>query len=372
MQQSVRLVSRYVPLSSLIFGVFAMEHVAHKQRSWERWPFWLRYAPIIPVWLWYCLKARSLWFFTPSNPTITFGGFEGEGKEEMYTLLPPASYPKTVFIQPRLPFLQVLEQVAANGFRYPFVVKPDVGMKGLLFRKIDNEAELEHYHRNVPVLYMLQELVHYPLEVSVFYYRYPDQPKGVITGFIQKEAMSVTGDGEQSLEQLIAAHPIAKLRQEEMHLKHRDHLPTILPKGQIYNLAWAANLNRGATFTNLHDQIDNRLLLVFDAISQPAQFYYGRYDIKCQSIEDLKQGKNISILEYNGSGAEPNHVYQSGYSWFKALGVILHHWKALYRISVANHRKGIPYWSFSKGRQFLKEARKHFKLLEKLDNQIKV
>lgn len=59
-----------------------------KITNWELWNFYLLYAPIAPVWLWYCFKSRSFWFFTPSNPKITFGGFEGEGKKEMYDLLP--------------------------------------------------------------------------------------------------------------------------------------------------------------------------------------------------------------------------------------------------------------------------------------------
>jgi len=49
--------------------------------NWELWPFALRYALISPVWLWYCIRSGSAWFFTPSNPTLTFGGFEGEAKE---------------------------------------------------------------------------------------------------------------------------------------------------------------------------------------------------------------------------------------------------------------------------------------------------
>jgi hypothetical protein len=342
-----------------------------KQRRWERWPFWMKYAPILPVWLWYCLKARSFWFFTASNPTITFGGFEGEGKEEMYRLLPQATYPKTLFIQPGQPFEKVLAAVQQNNFSYPFIVKPDVGMKGLLFRKIDNEEELCGYHQHLPVLYMIQELVDDPLEVSVFYYRHPDQPKGVITGFVQKEVLHVTGNGKSSLRELIEQHPVGRRRIDEMRAKHAAQLSQVLAAGEHYNLAWAANLSRGATFTNLHDQIDDRLLEVFDAISKPAQFYYGRYDLKCRSIEELKESKHFSILEYNGSGAEPNHVYQSGFSWFKALGVFLHHWKALYRISVANHKNGIPYWPFAKGWRFLKQARDHFKLLEELDHKIK-
>ena len=68
------------------------------------------------MWFWYCLKARSLWFFTPSNPTLTFGGFEGESKKEMYEQLPPSSYPKTVYIKPNIPFSEVLQIIKAAGF----------------------------------------------------------------------------------------------------------------------------------------------------------------------------------------------------------------------------------------------------------------
>ena len=108
--------------------------------NWELWPFELRYSLITPVWAWYCLRSRSLWFFSPSNPTITFGGFEGEDKREMYDQLPKELYPKTIYIHPSDDFASVKEQVEKNGFTYPFIVKPDVGMKGILFRKIENEG----------------------------------------------------------------------------------------------------------------------------------------------------------------------------------------------------------------------------------------
>ena len=51
--------------------------------NWELWNFYVLYFPIGPVWLWYCLRSWSFWYFSSSNPTITFGGFEGEGKKEM-------------------------------------------------------------------------------------------------------------------------------------------------------------------------------------------------------------------------------------------------------------------------------------------------
>jgi hypothetical protein len=144
----------------------------------------------------------------------------------------------------------------------------------------------------------------------------------------------------------------------------------LLPKGERYFLTYAANLNRGARFVNLKHEIDENLHQVFDELSHKTHFYYGRYDIKCKSVEDLKQGKNYIILEFNGSGAEPNHVYNAGYSLFQAYEEILMHWKVLFRISRYNHRNGIPYWSFSKGWKFLQESKKHFQILEEWDTKI--
>lgn len=337
--------------------------------NWELWNFYVLYFPIGFVWLWYCLKSRSVWFFSSSNPTITFGGFEGESKREMYDQLPPDSFPKTIYILHDLPFEKVKEKVfTESGFSYPFIVKPDVGMKGILFRKIENEDQLQKYHERIPVEYIVQDLVEMPVEVSVFYYRHPAEMQGTVSGFIQKELLEVYGDGKSSLWELILQHPRAKYRLEEMKHRHESRIDRVFPKGQHFYLSYAGNHNRGARFINLHNQIDDQLLKVFDELSHYTdKFYYGRYDIKCHSIEDLKAGKNYSILEFNGSGAEPNHIYDAHYSIWKAYREILKHWKALYQISKYNHQHGTPYWSYSKGKKFLSQARKHFKMLEKFD-----
>lgn len=346
------------------------KRIWEKINNWEQWPFSLRYLPITPVWLWYCLRSGSLWFFSSSNPTLTFGGFEGEGKKEMYDLLPEGSFPKTIYIQPKDNFENVKAAVAAKGFTYPFCVKPDVGMKGLLFRKIDSEKQLAYYHQQMPVEYILQDLVMYPMEVSVFYYRMPNQQKGVITGFIQKELMEVKGDGQKTLLELVRQHPKAKFKEEEMRIKHADYLHDVITADETFYLTHAANLNRGARFVNLQHLIDDDLLNVFDALSHPTQFYYGRYDIKCASVEDLKKGINYSILEFNGSGAEPNHVYNTKSTLHQAHRVFLAHWKMLYKISRYNHQQGIKYWPFKKGWQFLKDAKKHLRVLEEYDTKI--
>ena len=106
-----------------------------------------------------------------------------------------------------------------------------------------------------------------------------------------------------------------------------------------------------------------------DELSQHSgMFYYGRYDIKCASIEDFKKGKNFSILEFNGAGAGVQHIYANDYSLWKACSVILTHWKMLYKISRYNHKNnGIPYWGFLKGWKHLKAAKKNLMMLLRMD-----
>ena len=326
------------------------------------------FLPISAVWFWYCLRSWSMWFFSSSNPTITFGGFEGEGKKEMYDQLPPHLVPRTIYIMHDLTYQEVIKKIGEAGFTYPFIVKPDVGMKGMLFRKIESEEQLIRYHERIPVEYIVQDLVELPVEVSVFYYRYPDQQIGRVSGFIHKELLQVKGDGVSTLKELIQQHPRARFRMEEMEHRHGHRFNRVITKDEIFYLSYAGNHNRGAHFTNLHNEIDGDLQNVFDELSHYTdKFFYGRYDIKTTSVEDLKKGKNYLILEFNGCGAEPNHIYDCGMSIWKAYGVILTHWKALYQISRYNHKNGVPYWSFKKGWNYLKQAKEHFRMLEKYD-----
>ncbi len=335
---------------------------------WELWPFYVIYAPLCFVWLYYAFKAKSFWFLSPVNPTLEFSGFEGESKKEMYEQLPTHYYPKTLYITAKENVHDVITKMKDANFTYPFITKPQKGMHGLLFRKVENEKQFYQYHQYVPFDYLIQQLVDLPLELSVFHVRYPNETKGKITGLILKDYLAVTGDGTSTLIQLIKKHPKAKYKEAEMRRKHEAHLSDIIEAGKKYYLSIAGNHNRGARFINLHKEIDERLCNVFDKISAEAgQFYFGRYDLKCISVEDLKEGKNISVLEYNGVGAEPNHIYDCGMSYREALKVIVSHWEDMYRIGKINNKKGVPYWNFWKGYTHLIKAKHYFKIMNQYD-----
>jgi hypothetical protein len=348
-----------------------LKNLLRKITNWEAWPFKLIYAPIAPVWLYYILRSGYVWFFTPSNPKLTFGGMEGEPKKEMYDLLPKHLYPPTFNVLPKEDFKSIDEKLTVNKIDYPLIVKPEVGGQGILFRKLDTPEALKHYHSLMPFEYIVQQLVHYPMEVSVFYIRNPQHQKGIVTGFLHKIPLQVIGDDAQTLEQLILNHPKGQKRIEELYIKHKECWNNIIPAGEKYMLSYAANHNRGAQFIDLKEHIDEKLVAVFDKLSHRINdFFYGRYDIMCASIEDLKNGNNFTILEYNGCGAEPNHFYDTGYTLIGAYKEILKHWKALYQISLYNKQQGIQPWPRQKGKKFLSDTRKLYAEMKRVDTMI--
>jgi hypothetical protein len=344
-----------------------IQRSVYRAAHWETWHWLIKYIPMVPFWIMHCLRAKSPWFFTAANPTLTFGGYAGESKMEMYSLLPAHTYPNSFLISPAKSELEVELLFKSTNLTFPVAAKPDVGRMGLMFRKLNSLEELFSYHRQMKVDYILQEFVDLPLEVSVFYYRFPNQEKGTITGFVKKERLSVTGDGVSTLHDLMLNYSRVQFRLEEMQVKHAPMLHSVIALGEIYVLSEALNLSRGGQLISLESEKDERLLELFDGLSHAGKFYFGRYDIKCSSIDDIKKGRNYSILEFNGTGAEPHHVYGNNNSILQAIDILLAHWKILYRISVENNKRGIDYWSLRRGLRHIQRANKHIQILKKLE-----
>lgn len=344
----------------------AFYYISH----WESWHWFAKYVLMGPIWLWYCFRAKSMWFFSSSNPGITFSGYVGETKEEVYKLLPPGTYPDSIFITPSFSLTEVVRLMDEKGLTFPVAAKAASGIMGFMFRRIDSIDQLKQYHAYMPVNYIIQELVTYPIEVSVFYYRYPHHHRGNITGFVKKELPEIIGDGKSTVWQLIQAHPRVQFKLDEMKSKHAKRLHDILPTGEHYALSHAINLSRGGKLISLAKLKDDRLLYMFDSLSHHSgQLLFGRYDIRCQSIECLKDGKDFKILEFNGCGGEPHHVYGNGNTLWQACRILMHHWDIMYKISTYNHLHGFPRWPHKRGAAFLKKSIRHIIRLKKLDKE---
>ena len=103
---------------------------------WEYWPFGILQGPVFVYWLWLSLKARSLFFFSASNPGILSGGMMGESKAEVLRKVPKDIVPKTVLVSLPVDRDTVLRTISENQFSFPVIFKPDIGERGWLVRRI--------------------------------------------------------------------------------------------------------------------------------------------------------------------------------------------------------------------------------------------
>ena len=332
-----------------------------KLTSWEYWPFGIIQAPIFLYWIWYALKERSLLYFSASNPGILTGGMMGESKFDVLSLVPDEVRPKTILIKLPATRAQVLDAIAKNSFIYPIIFKPDLGERGWMVRRINNELEIDQYLTEVKIDFIIQELVDLPLEFGVYYVRFPSEANGFVNSITAKEFLYAEGDGKKTLQQLILEQDRAMLQWETLKKTYQDRLEEVIEAGRRIELVSIGNHCLGTKFLNGNHLITPKLSASFDRISKQVKgFYFGRYDLRCATLVDLENGR-VKIVELNGCGAEPAHIYQPGSSVLEAISVLITHWKNMYRVSIENNKLGVPYLSFKDGREIYRK----FKELKK-------
>jgi hypothetical protein len=317
-----------------------------KLRGWEYWPFGIIQLPVIAYFAWLCIRARSLIFFSASNPGIAMGGMFGESKFDVLKKVPKKYIPKTILIPRPASKESVIKSLELQGFHLPVIFKPDLGERGFMVTRIETENDIAYYLLKMKFDFLVQELVTLPQEYGVFYTRFPNEENGKVTSIVVKEMLSVTGDGTSTLERLIFDKDRAKLQWGTLKKIYSSRLAHILPPGETLELVSIGNHCLGTKFLDGSHLITQELSGLFDGISKQIEgFYFGRYDLRCASITDLYEG-NIKVMELNGCGAEPSHIYHPGYSLRKALSVLFLHWRNIFVIARENTKRGIPYTPF--------------------------
>lgn len=327
----------------------------HQLFHWEYWPMAVVYYPIFPVWFYLAFKARSLFFFNAANPGIKNGGMAMESKKEIYDLLPQQYYPKTILVSENRNVENILLNCQLRGIEFPLIAKPDIGMKSFAVDKISSLEDLKNYMSKMPYPFLLQELIGFPLEIGLFYVRMPNVSSGKITGIVSKEFMSVRGDGASSVLELIKKEPRSHLHLKVLMRKYGDYLHTVLAANEEFILVPYGSHTRGAKFIDITHELDQELIDRMNAIcTNIPGFYFGRLDIRYSSMEEIKKGRNFSIIEINGAGSEPTHIYDPGHSLFFAWNEIIKHWNLMFRVSKMNYNTGHPYLDFKTGLEMLR------------------
>jgi hypothetical protein len=291
-----------------------------------------------------------LFFFGASNPTIKNGGMLMESKIEIDELIPGKYKPQTLFFTANTSIFKIKAAMRDHQLQFPLIVKPDIGMHGKAVIKVHNDLELNNAINQFTVDYIIQPFIPYPKELGIFYVRYPDEQEGFITGIVEKQFVTVKGDGFQTIGQLLMHDPRYVLQLPALRKTLGETLHEILERDKERVLVPYGNHARGALFMDSSHLINLKLVRLMDKVCRSINgFHFGRLDIRFKSLEDLQDDRNWCIIELNGAGSEPTHIYDPKHSIFFAWREIIRHWRMLCRVSMQNRRKGFAYLSFKEG-----------------------
>lgn len=289
-----------------------------------------------------------------------------ESKKAIYNLIPQKYYPKTELIKEGTPLEKIQKIIEDSAIKYPFIAKPDIGLRGSGVKKINTIEDLKAYSQKANFDYVVQDLIPFENEVGIFYVRYPDKKTGRITGIVSKEFLIITGDGISTTEELIKQNPRYELQLRTLQLEYGEKLLNILPEGEKLNLVPYGNHARGAKFIDGSHWISPKLTETINKMCvQIPGFYFGRLDVMYNSWDELENGENFSVVELNGAASEPTHIYDPRHSLFFAWKELARHITYMYEISVQNHKNGVPYLAHKVG---MKEYRLHLEQRKKIVN----
>ncbi len=327
---------------------------------------WLTQLPVLFIWLWHALRARHLFFFTTANPTISTGGVLGESKYHILKHIPSEVLPPTLLVPPDTPATALPAMLQAAGIAFPVVAKPDVGERGWQVAKLHDLEALLAYHARMPAAYLVQAFVDYPEEYAVLYWRMPGQAQGQISSLCVKKHLSVKGDGRHSVAELMAMDVRASLQIERLQQQKPELMRRVPAAGEEVLVEPIGNHCRGTLFLDGSHLIDEALTAVFDRLSRAMKhMYYGRFDLKCRSIELLRQGREFKILEFNGVASEPAHIYDPAMPVWKKYRVVWQHWGILLRIYRAQRARGLRPMSLREGWQALRRYLTYRRAIER-------
>ncbi len=316
-------------------------------RRWEFWPAWLFYFPVGLRYAQLALRHRSVTLPTAANPGIVAGGLVGESKfatlRDLMATSPEFTAPAWLLSGTSAERTESLQRLLESGqVRFPLILKPDLGQRGLGVKLIRDPESARHYLAYTPAAVVVQRYVPGPLEAGLFYYRFPDEPTGHLFALTEKVFPMLTGDGVHTVEELVWRDPRARFVAERYLARLEARRNEVLPAGAALRLVEAGNHAQGCIFRDGAHLSTPALAARVDEISRKLPgFFIGRYDVRFESEADLRAGRGFQILELNGAGAEATAIYDARNSLTTAYRTLFRQWELVFAIGAANRSRGV-------------------------------
>ena len=169
-------------------------------------------------------------YFSATNPGMKYSGVMGESKYNVLSTIPSEYVPKTIFISSSTSYSSIQKLISRNGIIYPLIIKPDAGERGKDVELLNDEFALKTYLTGKSLDLHIQELIDLDLEFGILYHRIPGEKTGAITSVVQKGFLFVTGDGQQTLQDLLEQEIRIANRLDYFENKYHDQLDKVLSK----------------------------------------------------------------------------------------------------------------------------------------------
>jgi hypothetical protein len=175
----------------------------------------------------------------------------------------------------------------------------------------------------------------------VFYVRYPGDEHGRVFSVTEKRMPMVVADGRRTLEELILADDRA-VCMADFYLRENSQRAREVPSaGESVQLVEIGTHCRGAIFLDGRYAITPALREAIQRIADGLDgFFFGRFDIRVPSVEDLMAGRNLKVIELNGVTSEATHIYDPKLSLFHAYRVLFEQWRIAFEIGQRNRERG--------------------------------
>lgn len=315
----------------------------------ERMPKWLICIPLAVQWLWLSLRYLSPTLPSAANPAILSGGLVGEGKLDyfngagLHARRSIADY-CAVSMHCKPSKRMLAKKMRAARLDFPLIAKPNLGLCGYGVQRIDDIDALHAYCQAFPLheTIVLQRYLSVVGEAGIFYLRDPDQDVGELIGLALREAPQVTGDGVHTINELI--HNSTRARRLLNPPWHRcDVDQTQIPAaGVSVRLATIGSTRVGGLYRNGAQWISPQLSAAIDAIARDMPgFYFGRFDVRFDDLDELRAGRGFTIIEINGAGSEAIQAWDPDIDIVTAFQMIFDKQRRLFAIAHQLRRRGV-------------------------------
>lgn len=302
--------------------------------------FILVYCPVLLYVVTYlAFKARSLAFITLVNPSIRLGGLIGNSKFKLNQRFESNLIPKATILTGQDTLEKLKKEMIKLQLSFPIIMKPDLGERGVGVSLIRSDEEAKRYLKEMQGNIIVEEYIDTLEEYAILYCRLPNQQQGRILSFAKKEFLTLKGNGSSSVEELLEDEKF-DFNRKKLKGKLKPILQTILKTGEEKVITKLGNCKDGVICKNLNNTLTKDIVDEIDLISHSIDgFYFGRFDIRTDSLEDLRKG-NFKIIELNGVNAIPLHIYDPHIPLSQCYKDLIKHWDMVCKIAIVNKKNG--------------------------------